>query len=89
MGILYHYCSVEAFFSILSNKSIWLSNVNSMNDHQENKWLDQFILDELRNKMGAIGEASANLSWESYIKNKPNPFIFCLSSDPDVLSQWR
>lgn len=74
---------------MLSSKSIWLSNVNSMNDHQENIWSDQFVVAELRKLVGIVGQEQVDIAWELYRYSKPNPFIFCLSSDPDVLSQWR
>ena len=37
--ILYHYCSLETFFSIVKSSSIWLSDVKKSNDSQEMKWL--------------------------------------------------
>ena len=39
--ILYHYCSVETFLSIIKSSSIWLSDVKKSNDFQEMKWLRQ------------------------------------------------
>lgn len=89
MDILYHYCSVETFFSILSNRSVWLSNVNSMNDSYENIWADKFVAAELQKLVDLIGPEAVNLAWDQYRNSKLNPFVFCLSSDPDVLSQWR
>lgn len=32
---LYHYCSVEAFFSIIKNASLWLSDIEKSNDYEE------------------------------------------------------
>ena len=89
MQILYHYCTVESFFAILRNKSIWLSNVNSMNDYHENIWADKFVISELRKLIEVVGQEPVDIAWEMYQRSKLNPFIFCLSSDPDVLSQWR
>lgn len=39
--ILYHYCSLETFLSIIKSSSIWLSDVKKSNDSQEVKWLRQ------------------------------------------------
>lgn len=36
---LYHYCSVQTFFNIMSNRSIWLSDVRKSNDSQELCWM--------------------------------------------------
>src|SRR5690606_30192176 len=62
---------------------------HSMNDSHENIWADRFIVPELRNLVPTIGQGPVELAWEMYLYNKPNPFIFCLSAEPDVLSQWR
>ena len=35
---LYHYCSLESFLSIISSKSIWLSDVSKSNDIEELIW---------------------------------------------------
>lgn len=37
--VLYHYCSVPTFFSIVSNRSVWLSDVQKSNDSQELRWI--------------------------------------------------
>ncbi len=37
--ILYHYCSNEAFRSIIDKKAIWLSSLSLTNDPMEGKWL--------------------------------------------------
>lgn len=39
--ILYHYCSVETFYSIIKNRSIWLSDIEKSNDSRELKWLKE------------------------------------------------
>lgn len=38
---LYHYCSLEAFLSIIKNSSIWLSDVQKSNDSKEMAWFRQ------------------------------------------------
>ena len=37
-GTLYHYCSLSTFYSIIKNRSIWLSDVSKSNDSQELVW---------------------------------------------------
>ena len=37
--VIYHYCSLAAFLSIVKNKSIWLSDISKSNDRQELSWL--------------------------------------------------
>lgn len=33
--ILYHYCSLDTFFNIIKNRSLWLSDISKSNDSQE------------------------------------------------------
>ena len=42
---VYHYCSVESFYSIISNKTLRLSDIGKSNDYMERRWLQQFILE--------------------------------------------
>ena len=37
--VLYHYCSLSTFKSILDNKSIWLSDIRRSNDSLELQWI--------------------------------------------------
>lgn len=37
--ILYHYCSVNTFLSIVENYNIWLSDAEKTNDNTEMRWL--------------------------------------------------
>ncbi len=57
---LYHYCSVNTFFSILKNRSLWLSDVSKTNDSLELKWIigqfRLFLLD----------------TWINYVKSAEN-----------------
>lgn len=38
---LYHYCSVDTFYNIIKNKSIWLSDIEKSSDLRELKWLKE------------------------------------------------
>ncbi len=42
--IVYHYCSLEALYGIISSRSIWLTSLDSTNDNKELK-IGQTILD--------------------------------------------
>lgn len=37
--ILYHYCSIDTFLSIINNCNIWLSDAGKTNDSTETKWV--------------------------------------------------
>lgn len=36
--VLYHYCSLDTFYNIMKNQSIWLSDVTKSNDSKELVW---------------------------------------------------
>ncbi len=42
---VYHYCSVESFYGIISNSTLRLSDIDKSNDYMERKWLQRFILE--------------------------------------------
>ena len=48
--IIYHYCSLEALYSIVSSRSFWLTSLESTNDKKELK-LGQKILNDLLQEM--------------------------------------
>lgn len=91
MNALYHYCSVDSFLAILRSKKLWLSDSSQMNDSHEGVWGDRIVEEILAEKkrIGAITEKEYLDFVFGYSHNRPRPFIFCLSSAPDILSQWR
>jgi len=87
--ILYHYCSNNAFHSIIENRSIRLSSLSLSNDSMEGKLvaeilvriakadgLDQAEIDRLRKSVCRLEQFTDGLG-------------FCLSEEGDLLSQWR
>ena len=91
-NIGYHYCGVEAFFEIIKNKKIWLSDASYSNDKKEIKWIDDLV-DNLLKELVTKESLSTNdtsifkKNYESF-KDKKS-YIFCLSKKKDLLSQWR
>lgn len=47
--ILYHYCSMQSFLSIIENKNIWLSDASKTNDKTELIWIFDKILQVIDN----------------------------------------
>ena len=41
--IIYHYCSVEVFISIIENQELWASDIFKMNDSSEEKYLEDLL----------------------------------------------
>jgi hypothetical protein len=89
MKILYHYCSNSAFYSIVSNKSIWLSSLSLSNDTMEGRLVSEILL-----------KLAEEDSLKEYDSNRLRDMVddlreffdglgFCLSENGDLLSQWR
>lgn len=85
-SVMYHYCDLNALLGILTQKKIWLSSSSRMNDTLENKWIDQY-LDDLLKEFG-YRKILTKLLY-NYKKDSINPYISCFSKSGDILSQWR
>lgn len=86
---LYHYCSTEAFRSIISNRTIWLSSLISSNDAMEGKWMTWVISKVAEEEdLPAAQRALLNEMAEG-IDRETDCLGLCMSVDGDRLSQWR
>ena len=98
-GILYHYCSMEAFFGILESQSLRLTRIRYMNDSKEFNWLFELARKLLWQKLEQAGDNQdrrlCKQLFEScdglYIHESffPNFYCSCFSKDGDSLGQWR
>lgn len=91
--IYYHYCSVDTFYNILQTGTIRFGNPLNMNDSAEIIWLLEMVKDFVlkRGVYNSILEGwnlIENIS-RTLLQEMDCPYIFCLSKDKDVLSQWR
>lgn len=85
----YHYCSTEAFFHIVKNKSIWLSSLTSSNDSLEGKWVAN-VLSVMCDENGVPpSDRDALLGMVSLAEGLIDCLGFCMSEVDDALSQWR
>lgn len=91
--IYYHYCSIETFYNILQTGTIRFGNPLNMNDSAEIIWLLKMVKDFVSKKGGYD---SILKDWDlienilkTLLEEMDYPYIFCLSKDKDVLSQWR
>jgi len=86
---LYHYCSTDAFFNIVTSKSVWLSSLTASNDSEEGKWLARVVRRIcLANDLDPI-HADLVEDHVKRLQEKVGCLGFCLSEDGDMLSQWR
>lgn len=91
--IYYHYCSVDTFFNILQTGTIRFGNPLNMNDSAEIVWLLEMVKDFVSkegvyNSILECWDLIENIS-KTLLQEMDCPYIFCLSKDKDVLSQWR
>lgn len=87
--VYYHYCSIKSFKSIIKSKSIWLTNAKFMNDRLENKMIEEnfdYIIEILKPLKTEIFIDNLIENFKQY---KNEVYLFCLSKNPDKLSQWR
>ena len=91
--IVYHYCSVDTFFNIIRNSSMWLSDIAKSNDYQEcircrefvNKGMEEYLRDDVESLK----------AWKTWYENgvysnfSMKTFCVCFSESKDKLSQWR
>jgi hypothetical protein len=89
MDILYHYCTVQTLIAILNSKKVWLSDAYKMNDSHEIIWAEKLIDQLLLKRKSSMSDQDREQFILGYRNNRLHPFIFCLSSEPDILSQWR
>ena len=87
---LYHYTSMDALYSMLKNKELWIGNTVSMNDSSEIKeFYNNFkkcLIKELPNKKSSIEKMFKDVN--NQIKGK-YPFAMSFSPLEDDAAQWE
>lgn len=83
--LLWHYCSVSSFEGICRSGHLYLSDLDSMNDYREGRWLRDLIAQ----KVTDAARVFLPYLEASRIGFKVGPFVTSLSEDGDLLSQWR
>jgi len=94
---LYHYTGVNSLLGIARTKSLWASNVFYLNDSSEIVHACK-VLEEVLLPRFAFGKPTSPeyefqrqfREWVGTCKTTPyNVFVFSLSEQPSLLSQWR
>ena len=91
--IVYHYTSLEGFFGIVENKSIWLSDYSYLNDRRELK----YGADIAKNAIAQLAKTEPDPNprelfsdWIEKLEVLENRICMAsFSSEDDSLSQWR
>lgn len=93
--ILYHYCGGEAFFNIIKNSTLWLSDILKSKDSQECIWLRDLVRKRLETYLAETNTDYLK-AWNTWYEmnsdiEKSNMVIYatCFSESKDSLSQWR
>jgi Protein of unknown function (DUF2971) len=86
---LYHYCSNAAFLSIISTRSIWVSEFSLSNDLLEGRWIRKVFSDCCDERKVSAVEKDGLLRLLDSIISYLGAAGFCMSEEPDLLSQWR
>lgn len=90
MDLLYHYCSTQAFDSIVRSRKIWLSSLVQSNDYSEGKLVQDSIIRRLSEDSNVESEIVDTIAEAFRITAlEYDCLAFCLSEDGDLLSQWR
>lgn len=85
---LFHYTSVEGFIGIVTSKTLWASDMLSLNDAAEASYATNLICDTLTAHHPEIPRADFETQL-NYLFSLYVPFITCFCEDGDLLSQWR
>jgi hypothetical protein len=89
--VLYHYCSTESFYGIITSKNIRLSNCLYSNDPNENRISKNLLISISQNSddENIRNFAIKALEYKFEIFDDFGSYIFCLSEKSDDLNQWR
>jgi hypothetical protein len=89
METLYHYCPTSSFRSIIDNRALWLSSLTLSNDLMEGR-LVALAIRRIAEREGMDTIQIQRLQdFVQRFEAVCGGLGFCLSSDSDLLSQWR
>lgn len=92
-GIVYHYCTLQGFLSIIQNASLWVSDISKSNDGLECIYGRDQIKDRIEKEIE--NDAKAIHAWKMGYEMNPDlhdsmlTYVACFSEKEDCLSQWR
>lgn len=92
-NFVYHYCSVETFYKIITNKELWLTDITKSNDSNELQFAVENFTRILNQRIKSKEAKLVPLMmfeqfWNEFNKIDKLFHICCFSTDSDSLSQW-
>lgn len=89
---LFHYTTVEGFIGIITSRSLWASDMLSLNDASEASYPFRIITEALEaGRPGVPQEHRRRFETQltEYLFRMCTPFVACFCEDGDLLSQWK
>jgi len=86
--MIYHYCNIATFKSIIATKQIWLTDITKLNDKSEYKSGFDIIQETLKD-IGLSEQAVFKEITADKLNNNFQILVACFSKEGDVGSQWR
>lgn len=89
---LFHYCGVDGFYGIVTNKTLWLSDVFTLNDASEMLYARAIVDEVLRSQDSRPAWLPKGMIIESEfldVASKWRMYVSCFCAEGDLLSQWR
>ena len=90
---LYHYTSAESLKGIIDSQSIWATNIGFLNDDQEYKYLVDLLIPQIERLKNTTNKFLLERIIQLIKANEggetSGAYVFSLSEEPDLLSQWR
>lgn len=90
---LYHYTSADGLKGVVSDRSLWATNIEYLNDTVEFKHGEEIIRSvvrsHMRNAKGARHDFFNAVEMQTDFFQVEDIFVISLSENDDLLSQWR
>jgi hypothetical protein len=89
---LFHYCGIDGFHGIVTGRTLWLSDVFSLNDASEMLYARAIVDEVLRSRDSRPAWLPKSMVGESEFLDQTSPWQMCVScfcAKGDLLSQWR
>ena len=99
--MLYHYTSIDGFFSILNNRSLHLTRSGFLNDPSDCRVLTTLISDYLNSKINTsfftsfrhdvvnIYENAPLLNYITFLQDNIPLYVFSLTKNSDAMDMWN
>jgi hypothetical protein len=87
--ILYHYCNSNALLNFIKFQELYLSDIRGMNDYSEMSYGKKLINESIRPNLDLDSYRNLHALFNDDLTLALNePFVFCLSAEEQLLSQW-